>query len=84
MRYGLVSSFLTYRASAVGDFSLHPTHWQGSCSPAPLRELFTAGVAAAAVAVTEAVDAAVTCETTWAAVSLTTGAGAGAVCGGDV
>lgn len=34
---------------------MHPTHWQGNCSPAPFMEgLFTAAVAAAAVAVTEA------------------------------
>ena len=46
---------LTYRDSAVGDFSVHPTHWHGNCSPAPFMEgLFTAAVAAAAVAVTEA------------------------------
>lgn len=45
---------LTYSASAEGHFSVQPTHWHGSCSPAPFSELLTAAVAAAAVAVTEA------------------------------
>jgi hypothetical protein len=49
---------LTYRASAVGDFSVHPTHWQGSCSPPFIEGLLTAAVAATAVAVTEAVGVA--------------------------
>jgi hypothetical protein len=64
---------LTYRDSAVGDFSVQPTHWQGNCSPAPFIEgaLFTAAVAAAAVAVTEAEGAGFA----WIGAASATGAG---------
>ena len=75
---------LTYRDSALGDFSVHPTHWHGSCSLAAFIEgLFTAAVAAAAVAVTEAEGVEVAWMAAWIAAGSVTGAGKAACVEGE-